>query len=105
MHQHFTQEELHSFHLLMKGWIDSKSPLAGEKAVDLLNRMRTNGKRLSFVTYQIVLEALIKSSKGRSRGVNQAEAILKEMDSSAIDSERGLRPNTKLANMVLQGEH
>jgi|AntRauTorckE5430_2_1112549.scaffolds.fasta_scaffold05635_3 hypothetical protein len=89
----------------MKGWIDSNSPVAGEKAVDLLRRMRTNGKRSSLVTYQIVLEALLINSKGKSRGVIQAEKILKEMDSWDVDRERCIRPNTKLANMVLQGEY
>jgi hypothetical protein len=100
-----TQVFLPSFHLLIKGWTDSKSPFVGEKTVSLLERMRTTSKNPSLVTFRLVLEALVHTSKDRCSGVAQAETILRNIDSKAVDREHSLRPNAKLANMVLQGKH
>jgi len=100
-----TQVFLPSFHLLIKGWTDSRSLFVGEKTVSLLERMRANNKNPSLVTFRLVLEALVHTSKDRCPGVAQAELILRNIDSKAVGREHSLRPNAKLANMVLQGKH
>ena len=81
---------------------------AGDRAEALLKRMSENGLVPNMVTYQLVFEALIKSSKGRGKGrMARAESLLKQIDErskSVSGKKKPLRPNTMLANMILQGK-
>jgi len=88
----------------MKGWIDHDTAQSGDKVEALLERMWKNGKVPNLVTYQLVVEALIKSSRGRRQGIAKAEAMIKDMEKGSSNKNKNLRPNAKLANMVLQGK-
>jgi len=90
-----------SFHSVMKGWIDINRVECGDRVELLLRRMVVNKLRPTVLSYKLVLDAHIKSSR-RGVGISKAEKVLKLMYSKAGASERCMRPNTKLANILLQ---
>ena len=103
MHKH---SPVGSTHLLLKGWIDHDADQAGLKAESLLKKIMREDQRPKFVTLKFILRAVIKSAKGKGRGIARAENMLKEMNSKASDRmPRRFYPNTMLANMVLTGEY
>ena len=87
----------------MKGWIDINRVECGDRVESLLRRMVVNKLRPTVLSYKLVLDAHIKSSR-RGVGISKAEKVLKQMDSTAGASGRCMRPNTKLANILLQGK-
>ncbi len=69
----------------------------------LLERMISAGLNPSRKTYMFVLDAHNKSPGGISR----AEKVLKQLDKKRQDhfgSRKGVRPNAKMANTILQGK-
>lgn len=87
----------------MKGWIDINRVECGDRVELLLKRMVANKLHPTVLSYKLVLDAHIKSSR-RGVGISKAEKVLKQMYSKADTSVRCMRPNTKLANILLQGK-
>ncbi len=84
----------------MKKWSDSKD---GDRVELLLDRMASAGLSPSRKTYMFVLDAHNKSPGG----INKAEKVLKQLEEKRQDhfgSKKGVRPNTKMANTILQGK-
>ena len=90
----------------MKGWIDSNSPISGERVELLFDRLVSAGLPPSQKAYKFVLNAHINSPEAKEIGLGicKAEKILKQMDERRLGQPRkSVRPNTKMANMILQG--
>ena len=93
-----------SYHSVIKGWIDCNTSQTGVRADALLQRMIKNNFTPNIITYQLVFEALIKSSRGKGHGIIRAETLIKRIDEHSKRTQNNpLRPNTMLANVILQG--
>jgi hypothetical protein len=93
-----------SFHLLIRKVIEDDLLHAEVHAETLLQRMRACGKSPNHLTYQLILDSIVKSSRGQTNSIFTAEKILKNIESASAETARRLRPSTKLSNIVLQGE-
>jgi hypothetical protein len=74
------------------------------KAERLLQRMTKCGKIPNHLTYHLILDSIVKSSRGRANLILKAEKVLRNIESASSETRRRLRPNTKLSNILLQGE-
>jgi len=92
-----------SFHSLIRNMIEDDLSHAEVTAERLLQRMRTCGKIPNHLTYHLILDSMVKSSRGQANSILKAEKLLKNIESASFATTRHLRPNTKLTNILLQG--
>ena len=71
----------------------------------MLQRMRTSSNIPNHLTYQLILDSIIKSSRGQGGSISKAEKILKNIGLGSGGTVCRLRPNTKLSNIVIQGKY
>lgn len=94
------------FNAAINAWATSKDPIAGKKALDLMERMTKLAKEEGYdtlpdiVTYNTLLSAWTNSGDGNS-APQTIEKIVQDMLDAAEESDTAPRPNTVTYNTIL----